>query len=447
MLEFRPLNSLSGHLEHLIKGRLWLKVIIGLILGCGLGVLINPETGLVSESVGRTAANWLDLPGQVFIRLVQMIMIPLIFTSIITGIVSNTSENLKSFGLKLLLYFLFTTGISVTIGLTFSLLMNPGRYIFELGGFPNSGKQVPIAEETANISENIPTTISKLIPNNPLESILTGEMLAVVIFTIIIGVAITQLKKETASPVIHFTLAIQKICMIVVSWAMILIPFAVFGLMAALLSRIGVEIFVGLGYYMLVILCGLLALLCFYLILLLIIGKNPITFLRAIREPQLLAFSTSSSAAVMPISMKTADEKLGVSSNISNFVIPIGATINMDGTAMSQCATTLFMAQAYGLELSTMNLLLITFTVVGASIGTPAIPGGGIIILASVLHSVGIPMDGIIVIVGLDRVLEMFKTAVNVTGDLTACVIFDKFYGNKNKSEPLKIKTSLTEGS
>jgi len=219
---------------------------------------------------------------------------------------------------------------------------------------------------------------------------------------------------------------------------MLLVPYAVFGLMAALLSRIGLDIFIGLGYYMLVILLGLFILLIFYMVLLLVIGKNPLTFLKAIREPQLLAFSTSSSAAVMPISMKTADEKLGVSSNISDFVIPIGATINMDGTAMSQCATTLFMAQAYGMELSIVNLLLLTLTVVGASIGTPAIPGGGIIILASVLQSVGIPVGGIIVIVGLDRILGMFKTAVNVTGDLTACVIFDKFFGTGLKKKAVE---------
>lgn len=441
MLNFTPLNNLTIHLEKLIKGRLWLKVIIGLVLGAGLGILINPSTGIISASVSEVAANWLDLPGHLFLRLVQMIMIPLIFASIITGIVSNTSDNLKSFGLKLLLYFLFTTAVSIIIGLVLALILKPGKYIFELGGFPNSGKQLPVTEDAPNFIENIPKAISNLIPSNPLESILTGEMLAVVIFTVIIGIAITQLQKETASPVIRVISAIQKICMIIVSWAMVIVPYAVFGLMAALLSRIGIDIFVGLGYYIAVILLGLLLLLIFYMLVLLMIGKNPFTFLSAIREPQLLAFSTSSSAAVMPISMRTADEKLGVSSNISDFVIPIGATINMDGTAMSQCATTLFMAQAYGMELTVINLLLITFTVVAASIGTPAIPGGGIIILASVLQSVGIPMDGLIVIIGLDRILGMFKTTVNVTGDLTACLVFNKFYGTKNEQIQPSVKT------
>ena len=430
MIEFRPLNNLSVHLDHLIKSRLWIKVIIGLVLGVGVGILLNPSTGLLSENISLRLADWLDLPGQIFMRLVQMIMIPLIFTSIITGIVSNTSENLKTFGLRLLLYFIFTTAIAIIIGLVVTLVLKPGQYIFSLGGFPNSSENQILPNEQTNLIENIPNAISNLIPNNPLESILTGEMLGVVIFTIIIGVAITQLREETARPIIRFSEAIQKICMIIVSWAMMLVPYAVFGLIAALLSRTGIDIFLGLGYYMVVVILGLMMLMTFYLVLILVVTKkNPFKFLQAIREPQLLAFSTASSAAVMPLSMKTADEKLGISSNISDFVIPVGATINMDGTALFQCVTTLFMAQAYGIELSIMNLLLITFTVVAASIGTPAIPGGGVIILATVLQSAGIPIDGLIVIIGIDRILGMFRTSVNVTGDLTACLIFNKFYG------------------
>jgi Na+/H+-dicarboxylate symporter len=432
MLEFTPLRNLSIHLESLVKGRLWLQVIIGLITGAVLGVLLNPSAGLFSEDFSSWLANWLDLPGQIFMRLVQMVMIPLIFASIVSGIVSNTSDNLKTFGLRLLLYFIFTTVISIIIGTVITLIMKPGQYVYSLGGLPNSGEDLVIPIEENNLFENVPMAISKLIPNNPLESILMGEMLGIVIFTIIIGVAITQLNDKTAQPIIRFTEAVQKICMIVVSWAMMLVPYAVFGLMAALISRIGIEIFLGLGYYMLVVVIGLLILLAFYLILVWSLAKkNPFKFLRAIREPQLLAFSTASSAAVMPVSMKTANEKLKVSNNISDFVIPIGATINMDGTALFQCVTTLFMAQAYGIELSIISLVLITATVVAASIGTPAIPGGGVIILASVLQSAGIPIDGLIVIIGIDRILGMFRTVVNVTGDLTACLVFDRFYGRE----------------
>ncbi|MDX1318277.1 MAG: dicarboxylate/amino acid:cation symporter, partial [Xanthomarina gelatinilytica] len=378
-MEFRPLTALSVHLESLIKGRLWLQVIVGLLLGAALGLLLNPSTGLVSERVGSWLANWLELPGQIFMRLIQMVMIPLIFASIISGIVSNTSDNLKTFGLRLFLYFVFTTTVAIIIGLSITLLMKPGEYVLSLGGFPESGEKQILPTEQANLIDNIPMAISNLIPNNPLESILMGEMLGVVIFTIIIGIAITQLKDVTAQPIIRFTEAIQKICMIVVSWAMKLVPYAVFGLMGALLSRIGIGIFLGLGYYMSVVIIGLLILMSFYLLLVLFVGKkNPFKFLKAIKEPQLLAFSTASSAAVMPVSMKTAEENLKIPSNISDFVIPIGATINMDGTALFQCVTTLFMAQAYGIELSLINLILITATVIAASIGTPAIPGGGV---------------------------------------------------------------------
>ncbi len=435
MLRFTRLDKLSIYLEKLIGGRLWLKVIIGLVLGAGVGVLLNPVTGLITEENSLRLAVWLDLLGQVFMRLVQMIMIPLIFTSILTGIVSNTTSNLKSFGLRLLLYFIFTTTVAILIGLFVTLIMKPGEYIYSLGGFPDSGEVPDLPTEQVNIVDNIPNAIANLIPNNPLESILTGEMLGVVIFTILIGVAITQLTEKTANPIIRFSEAVQKICMIVVSWAMVLVPYAVFGLIAALISRTGIDIFLGLGYYMGVIIIGLMLLLVFYMLIVWIFAnKNPIIFLKAIREPQLLAFSTASSAAVMPLSMKIADEKLGVSTHISDFVIPVGATINMDGTALFQCATTLFMAQAYGIELSVLNLILITFTVVAASIGTPAIPGGGVIILASVLQSVGIPVDGLIVIIGIDRILGMFRTSVNVTGDLTACLIFDRFYGNRRQN-------------
>ncbi|MCX7549957.1 dicarboxylate/amino acid:cation symporter [Xanthomarina sp. F2636L] len=445
-MEYRPLTALSIHLESLIKGRLWLKVIIGLLLGAAVGVLLNPSTGLVSERFGTWIANWLELPGHIFMRLIQMIMIPLIFASIISGIVSNTSDNLKTFGLRLFLYFVFTTTIAIIIGLSITYLMRPGQYVLSLGGFPISGDEQILPTEQTSLVDNIPMAISNLIPNNPLESILMGEMLGVVIFTIIIGIAITQLRDITAQPIIRFTEAIQKICMIIVSWAMELVPFAVFGLMGALLSRIGVGIFLGLGYYMAVVIIGLIVLMSFYLLLVLFIGKkNPLKFLKAIKEPQLLAFSTASSAAVMPVSMKTANENLKVSSNISDFVIPIGATINMDGTALFQCVTTLFMAQAYGVELSMVNLILITATVVAASIGTPAIPGGGVIILASVLQSAGIPVDGLIVIIGIDRILGMFRTVVNVTGDLTACIIFNRFYGSHSEVQPItpELKTVM----
>ena len=429
MIEFRPLNSLSAYLERLVEGRLWLKVIIGLVLGAGLGICLNPETGFVSEETSLNVANWLDLPGKIFMRLIHMIMIPLIFTSIISGIVSNVSLNLRTFGLRLAGYFVITTTVAITLGVLVAFLFKPGQFIADRGSFDASDASSDPDSPPSQVFTNIPDSISNLIPSNPLESILAGEMLSIVIFTLIIGVAITQLSKATMQPMIRFVEAIQKICMVIVGWAMRLVPYAVFGLIAALLSRTGIEVLTGLGYYVMVVLIGLALLLIFYLIIVAVLGKtNPFKFLGNIKEPQLLAFSTASSAAVMPLSMKTADEKLGVSSHVSDFVIPIGATVNMDGTALFQCVTVLFMAQGYGIDLSVVNVLLITITVVAASIGTPAVPGGGVIVLASVLQSSGIPTEGLLIIIGIDRVLGMFRTAVNVTGDLTAALVFNRFF-------------------
>lgn len=433
MSETVSLNTLAGNLRRLTKNKLWLQVIIAIILGVCLGLILNPSMGLVSQELSAWLGNWLNLPGNVFLKLVQMIMIPLIFTSIITGIVSNDSENLKSIGLRLVLYFVATTATAIIIGLVLASLMSPGRFVYELGGFPNSSGVFVPHEGGAITLTNVPDAIINLIPNNPLDAMLNLDMLGVVVFTIIIGVAITQLSPELARLITRFAEAVQKICMIVVSWAMLLVPYAVFGLMAALLSGIGFEILWGLGYYIGVVILGLIFLVLFYMLVLRLFTKvKPRAFLKAIREPQLLAFSTASSAAVMPLSMKVADEKLGVSSRISDLVIPVGASINMDGTALFQCVSALFLAQAYGMELSIANLLLLTITIVAASIGTPAIPGGGVVILASVLQGMGIPTDGLIVIVGIDRILGMFRTTVNVTGDLTACVVFNTWFGKKD---------------
>lgn len=435
MIIIRPLNELHEYLSRLTKNRLWIRVIIAVVLGAILGFILNPSTGYLKEETTTTVAEWLQLPGSIFMRLVQMIMIPLIFTSILTGIVSNNSEQLKTMGVRLILYFIFTTTVAIGIGSLITLTLEPGTYIHELGGF--DGAPGNITTEVSKGFKSIPTAISELIPDNPLEAMITGEMLGVVIFTVIIAVAVTHLKEDLARPIVRFSEAIQKICMIVVSWAMLLVPYAVFGMIAALMATLGTKVLFGLGFYMAIVIGGLLILLLFYLLVVGLIGnQNPFEFLRAVRDPQLLAFATASSAAVMPLSMEVADKKLGVSSSISDFVIPVGATINMDGTALFQCVTTIFMAQAYGVELNVITVLLMTFTIVGASIGTPAIPGGGVIILASVLGSTGIPTDGLVAIIGVDRILGMFRTALNVTGDLTACVIFNRWFGSAQKTEP-----------
>lgn len=432
--DIKSLKSLNHYLQKLVENRLWLKVIIALFLGVGLGLLLSPQNGWITKSTAEVLGNWLALPGMLFLKLVQMIMIPLIVASIITGIASNDKENLKKLGGGVLLYFLSTTIISVTIGTVLALIFSPGKYLHQQAVVDHEQALTNTVEST-ELSfgiNDIPNAITNLLPDNPLASMVSGEMLSIVIFTIIIGVAVLSLPDDLLRPVKLLLSAIQEICMTVVKWAMLLVPVAVFGLMAQLTSSVGLNSLSGLGFYVLVVLIGLLLLIVIYLIVVSLLGKvNPLRFLRKIRDVQLLAFSTTSSAAVMPLSLETAEEELEVDPAISNFIIPIGATVNMDGTALYQTITTLFIAQAYGLEMGLMNVIVVVITIVAASIGTPAIPGGGVVILASVLSSAGIPAEGIIIIIGVERLLGMFRTAVNVTGDLTACMVFNRFYGNK----------------
>ncbi len=437
--EIKSLKSLHIYLQKLVEGKLWLKVIIGLFLGVGLGLLISPQNGWVDKTVADTLGNWLALPGILFLKLVQMIMIPLIVASIITGIVSNDKETLKKLGGGVLLYFIGTTAISVTIGSMLAQLMKPGSLIHQQASAEHK-QTVGAAKDELGLSfdlNSIPEAISELLPENPLASMVSGEMLSIVIFAIIIGVAIISLAEELLRPIKLLLSAIQEICMTVVKWAMILVPVAVLGLMAQLTSSVGLSSLTGLSYYVFVVLVGLLILVVIYLLFVTFFGKrNPILFLKKIKDVQLLAFSTTSSAAVMPLSLKTAEEELQVDTTVSNFIIPIGATVNMDGTALYQTTTTLFVAQAYGLEMSLFNIITVVITIVAASIGTPAIPGGGVVVLASVLSSSGIPAEGIIIIIGVERLLGMFRTAVNVTGDLTACMVFNRFYGNNQMLKP-----------
>jgi Na+/H+-dicarboxylate symporter len=427
-LDFISLNTLEHYLQKLVQGKLWVKVIVAILFGVAFGIFLSPNTGVFDKELSSSIGNWLALPGKLFLKLVQMIMIPLIFTSIISGIVSNTSEQLKKLGLRTLFYFIFTTIISIFIGVVLVQFFKPGAYIFEKGVFALPETSSTIMEQQKLPFSNIPEAISNLLPENPLASMVTGEMLSIVIFSIIIGIAITQLKREVVNPITSLLHAVQEICMTVVSWAMVLVPYAVFGLITQLISSIGIDSLTGIGYYAFVVVLGLFLLLLVYLLLLWFIARvNPFAFLKQIKDVQLLAFSTTSSAAVMPLTMKTANEKLGVSSRISDFIVPIGATINMDGTALFQCVSTLFIAQSYGMDISLINILLIMTTIVAASIGTPAIPGGGVVILASVLQSANIPTEGIVIIIGVERIMGMFRAAINVTGDLVACVLFEKW--------------------
>ncbi len=424
--ETYSLKELYAHIQSLVEKRLWLQVLISIFVGIGVGLLISPSNGFVQESTANVIASWMGLPGQLFLKLVQMIMIPLIFASIIQGLVANDNlAQLKRMGLGIVIYFLSTTVVSIVLGISVGKLFSPGQY-FDSSKRPDA---VPTesGEKTLPKLEDIPEAITSIIPENPLVSMISGEMLSIVIFTIIVGIALAALSKPIAEPIVNLLNAVQQVCMMIVNWAMKLVPLAVFGLMVQLVATTGIQSLVGISVFVGSVLGGLLLLLVFYVLVILFVARsNPLHFFSKIRDVQLLAFSTASSAAVMPLSIKTAEEELKVKPSVSNFLIPIGATINMDGTALFQCMATLFLAEIYGVELNMAALILVVVTIVAASVGTPSIPGGGVIVLASILEGAGIPTEGIVLIIGVDRILGMFRTAVNVTGDLTACMVFDK---------------------
>jgi Na+/H+-dicarboxylate symporter len=352
---------------------------------------------------------------------------------------SEDLEHLRQLGLRLVFYLTITTIVAITIGIGVTTVLQPGQFIDQ--SLVTSVVETAPAESQEGITETpeleaFPDIVISLFPENPLGSMMKGEMLQVVLFSLIIGFALVTMVSNHAKPLLELLGSIQEVCMTVVRWAMYLAPLAVFGLLAQITIKVGFEALLGMAAYVGTVLLALLLLLCFYLLIVFFVsGKSPLAFMGAIREAQLLAFSTSSSAAVMPLSLKTAKEKLKVRPSISEFVIPLGTTINMDGTALYQGAATVFLAQVFGIELGLSALVLIVVTTVAASLGTPATPGVGIVILSLVLESAGIPTAGIALILGVDRILDMSRTVLNVTGDFTACLVMDRWVGGSKTFE------------
>ncbi len=416
-------------MKKLIK-RLWFQVILGMILGVCFGLLLSPSAfALVSSETAFKIAPWIALIGNIFLALIKMIVIPLVLSSIILGITSAKSvEILRKMGLIIAPYFIFSTLFAVTLGIIITNLINPGSYISSNLINQISIVNVEVEKEVQNIS--IPDLIVDLIPVGLAKAELSGNILAFVILAIFAGVALINLKEEQSKPLIDLAKSLQAFSMKIVEWAMKLAPYAVFGLICSITIKIGFDAISSMLMYVFTVILGLFLVLCFYLSIVYLVSKmKPMEFLEKIKEVQLMAFSTSSSAAVMPLSIKTAEEKLNISPSISKFVIPLGSTINMDGTAIYQACAAIFLAQVFAIELSFFELFILAITTVGASIGTPSTPGVGIIILATILESIGVPIEGIALILGVDRILDMCRTTVNVTGDLTASLVMKRLVG------------------
>lgn len=424
----RSLKSLSGQIITLVEKKLWAKVLAGMFLGIILGVLLS-ETGPFSASIARyektidTLMAWLVLPAKLFLKVVKMVIIPLIFSSIIRGLAStNDVEQMKKVGGKFTLFVLLNTVLASLVGIALTALIKPGKGLF-LKGPTLAGSGL---KESSIFSFN-PETILNILPVNPMSSFVEGQMLDVVIISLISGIAFLSIKKEQAKSVMDALEVIQQICMKVISWAMRLAPFAVFGMMAQVTFSTGLRSLQSMSLYVLVCFTGFLSFILFYVFLVSFFKKtSPFLYLKKIMSPLLLAFSTSSSAASMPISMKTAEDDLGVEPAIARFLIPLGTTLNMAGSAIWQTSAVMFISQAYGISLSFPQITIVVATSIASSIGSPGVPGVGIGILATVLARVGVPIEGISLIMGVDRIVDMGCTTVNVAGDLTASALLSK---------------------
>ncbi len=428
-METRSFTQPIPQIRYLIKNKLWAQVLVALFIGLLVGLALGPETGWVEKETAEVITDWLSIPANLFLKIIQMIIVPLIFASIIRGLTSSGNlEQLQKLGLGAAVYFVITTAIALTIGIVIATTIEPGNFIdSDLIRESFGIEDLEPVENTELSIHDIPQSIVGLIPSNPLSSFMSGEMLSIIIFALIVGVAMITLPPKSSRPILDLLESIQGFTMKVVSWAMRLAPFAAFGLMAGIISKIGLSALTGLGAYMATVIVGLFVMMIVYVIIIKFFAKRPLSStLAIIKEPQLLAFSTSSSAATMPVSIKTAEEKLKVKPKVSQFIIPLGATINMDGTAMYQIIAVFFLAQLFDINLSFTTIILIALTALAASIGAPSAPGTGIVILSTILIAAGVPVVGVVLLLGVDRILDMTRTMVNVTGDLTACMFFDK---------------------
>ena len=417
-------------LKNYIFKNLWLQVVISLLIGLTVGVVLGDEVGVgLDDDTLDYTTSYLAIPANIFLSIIQMIIVPLIFASIVVALTNlGSKDKLKTLGFGVGIYFVITTTIAILIAIFLASIIAPGS-ILDLTALKETHD---LSEDDLQITDgfsldDIPDAVSNIIPRNPISSYLEGQMLSILIFAVIVGLSMAVLPKESVKPLLDVLEVIQKITLHILLISMKIVPFAVFGLIFGMVAKVGIGTMVGMGAYMGTVVLGLGCLLLVYTLILKFVAKRPIssTFSK-FRNPQTVSFSTASSMATMPVTLKTAEEDLKIDPRISKFVIPLGTTVNMDGTALYQVIAVFFLAQLFAIELSIISILVIIITSLLASIGTPAVPGAGVIVLATILITVGIPSVGILLLISVDRILDMIRTMVNVTGDLTASCVFNK---------------------
>lgn len=392
---------------------------------------IETYNNLIKIKKEQTIATEIKPLGTLFINLLSFLAIPLVLASLITGAASLDSvKKLGNIGSKTFVIYLATTAIAITIGLTVANVIEPGNRIPEqekvrmLGDFDESDA----TDITEDLNIDIVDFFLNIVPKNPFSAISKGNMIQIVFIAVFFGITLTLIKKERAKPVLDFFHGMSDTMIKMVDIVMKIAPYGVFALISATIADFGFNILTTLFWYIVAVVLGLLLQTTLvYAFIVKFLGKEKISkFFKSIRNAQAIAFSTSSSAATLPVTFDCVENNLGVRKEISGFVLPLGATINMDGTALYQGVAAVFIAQIYGIDLHLTEQLTIVFTAVLASIGTAPVPGVGIIMLVMILQSVNIPPQGIALIIGVDRILDMLRTITNITGDSAVSVAINR---------------------
>ncbi|TYR77416.1 dicarboxylate/amino acid:cation symporter [Rossellomorea vietnamensis] len=390
------------------------KIIIGLIAGAITGLLLN----IFAKDVFDIADPYLFTPlGRIFLNLISMLVVPIVFVSIVLGSAGlGDPKKLGRIGIKTILFFLLTTCIAIVIGLSLANVIDPGL----VEGIDTTNNEGFETEEAPPVGE----TLMNIIPKNPLAAMTEGNMLQIIAFAIFIGFGLTALGDKTKG-ILKLVDQANDLLMYLVTLVMKFAPYGTFGLIASAIGSQGWGAIKAMWLYMMVVILALVvhAAVTYGGAVLLLARKSPLWFFKNFSPAMSVAFSTSSSNATLPISMETAQKRLKVSEPVSSFVQPLGATINMDGTAIMQGVATVFIAQVYSVDLSIGELVTVVLTAVLASIGTAGVPGVGLILLAMVLSSVNLPVEGIGLILGIDRLLDMARTSINISGDAACALI------------------------
>ncbi|OCQ23009.1 sodium:dicarboxylate symporter [Pseudoalteromonas luteoviolacea] len=409
------------------KFSLTTRIMIAMIAGILVGLMFQFSLGGKPELLIQLGL--FDLPirgffvdglfhvgGQIFIASLKMLVVPLVFISLVCGTCSlSDPKKLGRLGGKSILLYLTTTAVAITVAISLALLVSPG-----------AGIDMPTTSSfDAKEAPTLAQVIIGMFPTNPIDAMASGNMLQVIVFALLFGIAMA-LSGDAGKRIAAVFDDLNTVILKLVTLLMNLAPYGVFCLMAKLFTDIQMGLILELGKYFLVVVAALFfhALVNYSILLKVLTGLNPVTFLAKMKDACMFAFSTSSSSATMPVTLETATKKLGANNTVASFTVPLGATINMDGTAIMQGVATVFIAQVFAVDLTLSDYLMVILTATLASVGTAGVPGFGLIMLAMVLNQVGLPVEGIAIIMGVDRLLDMTRTAVNVTGDcMVTCVV------------------------